>query len=162
MPAPTAVARWLVALVLGSLVALTTAACGEEAAPADRVPELATLLDRVDEAVAAGDDGAARRSVKELVATTEDARDRGDLDDAEAEAILTAADRVLDGLSTEPAEEPTEEPTPAEEPTAEESQPPPPPPEEEDDDQGNGDKEKDEKEEKDKSKGKGKGHSKDD
>lgn len=165
MVGPTPAARWLVALVLGSLVLLSTAACGEETAPADRVPELATLLDQVDEAVADGDDEAARRGVEELMAATEDARDQGDLDAAEADEILTAADRVLDGLP----EEPTEEPTPAEEsPPSEETQPPPPPEEEGDGEDDKEDKEKEEKEEKDKTKdedkgkGNGEGKSEDD
>lgn len=166
MVGPTPAARWLVALVLGSLVLLSTAACGEETAPADRVPELATLLDQVDEAVADGDDEAARRGVEELMAATEDARDQGDLDAAEADEILTAADRVLDGLPEEPVEEPTGEPTPAEEsPPSEETQPPPPPEEEGDGEDDKEDKDKEEKDKtknEDKGKGNGEGKSEDD
>lgn len=160
MPGPASVVRFLAALVLGSLVLLSTAACGEETAPADRVPELATLLDQVDEAVAAGDDDAARRSLEDLIAATEDARDSGELDDAEADRIVSAADRVLEGLPEPPAEEPS--PT-EESPTAEETEPLPSPTEEEGgDDEEDQEKEKDKGKPEDKGKGKGKGKSKDD
>ena len=149
--------RRLAALALTSVLLLT--GCGDQAAPGDAAPELADQLNRIDGAVAAGDEAAIRQRVESLIAATKESRDAGRIDDAQAARILTAADELLGQL---PAEEPEPKPPPSSPST---SAPPPAPEPDEDDDEG--DDEEQEKPPKPEKKGghegkpkKGKGHGK--
>jgi hypothetical protein len=114
-----------------AVTAMVAAGCGSDTTPADSVPELADRLERVDSAVATGDEARIRQRVEALVAATESARDEGSLDDEDAERILAAADAMLARL---PAEEPAPEPPspPTSSPTTEI----PEPPEEDEGDEG--------------------------
>lgn len=88
---------WLAALVL-----VLTTACGAGPSAADRVPKLATTLERIDAAIVDGDDVSARAHLDELAGQVEQARDSGRLDADEAARILAAADEVRAVLDTEP------------------------------------------------------------
>lgn len=144
---PSKPARLLAALTVTAVLA---AGCGNDTAPADAAPELADQLTRVDRAVATGDEARIRERVESLVATTEAARDAGELEDDQAARILAAANALLRRL---PAEEPSPKP------------PPPPPsspttspsPDEDEHEEEHGHEEKDEHGH-DKEHDKGKGH----
>ena len=124
----TNLARRLAAL---ALMAVVTAGCGGESAPADAAPELAAQLERVDRAVVAGDEVRIRQRVEALVEATESARGEGRLDDEQANRILAAAEAMLAQLPVEaPAPEPPSPPTSS--PTTET----PEPPQEDEDDEG--------------------------
>jgi hypothetical protein len=94
--------------VAAALLAVTVSSCGEST-PEQDVPQLASLLDRVDSALTDSDFSQARAALRSLVRVTSDARDAGDLDDAEAADILAAAGTLLSRLP-EPTPPP---PTPA-------------------------------------------------
>ena len=94
-------------LTAGAL--LVTSGCGSGTSPADDVPALATALDAVDEAVVSDDDKAVRDAVAELTDTTTRARKAGDLEAAEADRILAAAEALLAALG-EPAPAPRGDP----------------------------------------------------
>jgi len=79
-----------------------TACGGDEAAPSDEVPALGKQLERVDDAVEAGDYAKARAAVKDLVAQAAQAQVDGQLSDEQAQRIVTAARSVLENL---PADE---------------------------------------------------------
>lgn len=108
------------AVLLVSVLLLLATGCGQEEPPTSAVPELATQLEKVDAAVAAGDRALAAERVEELVATAEEARDAGDLSDEQADPIVAAAERLLEGLpdpAPEPAEDTSTPPSPAPEET---------------------------------------------
>lgn len=138
-------------------VAVLLAGCGSESTPAESAPELAEGLERVDAAIVDGKDPAARDAVRALVADTEEALAAGEIEQAQADAILAAADALLDELGAAEPPKPQEPVTPESDETTEspEVQPEDPEPSEED--------EKPEKDEKPgKGHGKAKGHDDDD
>lgn len=88
------------ALALVLIPGLTS--CGaDEAAPSDRVPALGTQLEKIDEAVGAGDYDKARAAVKDLVTQVAQAQVDGQLSDEQAQRIVAAARSVLEGLPAE-------------------------------------------------------------
>ena len=89
------------------LAALVLAGCGASTSPGDEVPALSVGLARVDDAIVDGRYDQARNRIERLVGLTTDARDGGDLEEAEADRILAAAAELMSAL---PAEEPAEEP----------------------------------------------------
>jgi hypothetical protein len=113
-----------------AVTAMVAAGCGGETAPTESAPELAEQLERVDQAVVAGDDARIRNRVESLMAATESARDDGRLDDEQADRILAAGEAMLARL---PAEEPAPEPSP---PSSSPTTETPEPPEEDEDDEG--------------------------
>jgi hypothetical protein len=128
---------------------LLLSGCGQDPTPAEQVPALSRALDRVDDAVAAERYDAARTALDELVNVAERAEARGDLDAAQADEVVTAAETLRDALpgeETEPA--PTESSSPSSPTTSA-------PPEEDDGDEG-----KPEEKDEHPGKGKGKGHDK--
>lgn len=117
----TAWTRRLVALVVAPTLLVLGGCGGTPESPADAVPELTTTLERVDDALAAGRTEAARRQLEALTSATIEARDVGDLEEAEADRILAAATRLLALL---PKPEPEPEPaTPSPAPEDEEQEP---------------------------------------
>lgn len=101
------------AVMLAPLL-LTTGCGGEDASPASPVPALTQRLDAVDEAVAAHDDAATRTAVDRLEHTVHDAQQGGDLDQARAEEILSAAETLLKALpatDTPPSDTPPSDTT---------------------------------------------------
>ena len=93
------------ALWLSIGVLLFGAGCGGHPTPADAAPELATRLERVDDAIAAGDYDQARTAVTALVMATGQAEDAGDITGDQADQILAAAAELLAQLpDTSPAE----------------------------------------------------------
>ena len=91
---------------------------GDPPTPADAVPELAETLSSIDDALADHRYAKARGSLKQLVQTTVDAREAGELEPDQADRVLSAAARLLSALPAprRPVpEEPAEEPPPAEE-----------------------------------------------
>jgi outer membrane biosynthesis protein TonB len=109
--------------------------CGGSSAPSDAVPALGTSLDRVDDAIVEGRYDDARGELDELVATTTNARDDGDLERSEADRILAAAATLMSALPAEEADPAEEEPEPSEE-EPEPSEPAPAEPAPEEDDPG--------------------------
>ncbi len=109
--------RRLVA-TLGLAVLMLTAGCGaDDPPPVDDVPALAERLDAVETAVAAERYAAARKAVAALVEDTTAAREAGDLNADQAEAILDTADALLaafPGAEPEPEPEPEPETPPLE------------------------------------------------
>ena len=121
--------RWSARLGAGVAALALVTGCGGSSAPSDAVPALGTSLERVDDAIVEGRYDEARSELDELVATTNAAREDGDLERSEADRILAAAAQVKSALPAEPAEpaeepadEPAEEPAPSEEPTPTESE----------------------------------------
>ena len=98
--------RPLATVALVCAMALT--GCGGSSAPADKAPDLADALTVVEDAVEQQRYAQARRHLQELVATTEDARAAGDLDDDEADRVLAAAARLLTVLPAPAARQPSE------------------------------------------------------
>lgn len=95
-----------------SLVAvLVLAGCGGDATPADEVPQLATRLDRVDQALVDGEYSTARRELDALVEATVEARDDGTLEAEEANRILAAAAHLLSAFPDPPPARSEETPT---------------------------------------------------
>lgn len=90
---------------------LATSGCGSGTSPADDVPALARSLDRVDEAIVTEDYDAARNAVAELTAVATKAEESGDLDAAQADRIVAAAESLLAALPS--AGSPPAEPEPA-------------------------------------------------
>ena len=102
------------AAALAAIVLLLASGCGSETSPADDVPALASSLDRVDEAIAAGEYDAARDAVARLTDVATRAEAAGDLDAAQADRIVAAAEALLAALPDPeaPPSEPTPDPTP--------------------------------------------------
>ncbi|MFC6287632.1 hypothetical protein ACFP3Q_14690 [Nocardioides sp. GCM10027113] len=105
-------------------VLLGLSGCGGTS-PVEAVPELSDRLAAVDAAVVAGDHATTRDAVEDLVATAEEAEAAGEIDAAQADAIVAAAEALLARLADEePAEpEPLPEPTPTQSAAPEESEP---------------------------------------
>jgi hypothetical protein len=122
-------------------VLLFAASCGSHTTPGDAAPELATRLEKIDSAIAAGDYDRARTAVTALVMATGKAEDAGDITGDQADQILAATAELLAQL---PPTSPTE---PSASDTATEPTSTPDGPDEHDKDHG-----------KDPDKGKGKGH----
>jgi hypothetical protein len=133
------------------LLLLGTGACGSSSAPGEDVPRLSMLLERVDSALADENYRGARAALRSLIRVTTEARDAGDLEDAEAADILAAAGTLIVRLP-----EPTPAPTPVD---------PSPPASSNPGDKGEGTKDDDKKDDKngegkkDESKGRGNGES---
>jgi hypothetical protein len=93
------------------------------------VPSLADRLSAVDQAVAAHDDAATLSALDDLERTARAARRTGDLDAAQVQAILDAAESVRAALpATDTTTTPSPSETPSTEPSAPESKTPLPPP----------------------------------
>lgn len=84
--------------------------CGQEGAPGDEVPALASALDQVDTAVEAENYDKARSAVEFLLTETRRAHQDGELSREDADRIRTAARAVLTNLPE--TQEPQDEPTP--------------------------------------------------
>ncbi|HXH80165.1 hypothetical protein [Nocardioides sp.] len=94
--------RCAAGLLLAAALATGPTACGkEESPPSEQVPALARQLDKVDEAVEAGQYERARAAVEELVATTAQAQVTGELSSEQAERIFASAQSVLENLPSE-------------------------------------------------------------
>jgi len=78
--------------------------CGAASTPAEAVPELAKALTAVDDALAQQLYPQAGRQLRRLVATAEDARAAGDLEQGEADRVLAAAAKLLAALPTAAAQ----------------------------------------------------------
>lgn len=118
-------------LASGTAVLVLATGCGDAPSPAQQVPSLTDRLSAVDQAVAAHDDAATLAALDDLERTARAARRTGDLDAAQVQAILDAAESVRSALpgdttTTEPSPTPSE--TPSTQPSAPESKTPPPPP----------------------------------
>jgi outer membrane biosynthesis protein TonB len=140
-------------LLLAAL--LLTSGCGGDASPADAAPALATRLEGVDAAIAAGDFDRARTALTALSTSAARAERAGDLADTQADRIHDAVAALLAQLPDEattgevtppeptpagPTTETTPEPSGKSEPAPAEEEPKP--------DKGNGkhqDRDKDEK-----------------
>lgn len=122
MTSPTSWRR----LGLAGVVLALTAGCGAGPPAAEREPKLVTSLDRVDAAIAEGDDEAARTRLDELVSVVTRARESGRLDAEQAGRILDAAARLQSALPEEPppAEPAPVAPTPESEPAPTETSAP--------------------------------------
>ena len=97
------------------VVTLFTGGCGSGEQPpsaAEQVPQLSVVLERVDDALEAHRFQAARQQLRALKARVIDAREAGELDDADAARVLEAIARLLALL-------PDPEPTPSKTPEAE-------------------------------------------
>lgn len=123
----------LISVALVAVLALA-AGCGDETSPGEAVPALSQRLERVDQAIEAGDYADARAQLDRLVAETARADVAGAISNEQADRILEAVAAVLAGLPADPAAEP-DLPAEQENPDAEK------------------DKEKDDKEDKDEDKG---------
>jgi hypothetical protein len=77
---------------------LLTAGCAGSTPPGEAVPELRSTLAQVDRAIVEQKYAQARTHLKDLVQTTTTARDDGELESAEAEPILAAAENLLTAL----------------------------------------------------------------
>lgn len=112
-----------------ALVLLTACGGGSQ----DSRAELVDALEAIDDSVTGSDDDLVLQRIDELVERTEDARDAGDISDAEAEQVLAAAEAlraaVLAGAGDEPTPAPTTAPTtePTSEPTTPSTTGPAPP-----------------------------------
>ena len=94
--------RCAAGLLLSAALATGLTACGEEESPpSEQVPALGRHLDKVDEAVDAGQYERARAAVEDLVATTAQAEVTGELSSEQADAIFAAARSVLENLPSE-------------------------------------------------------------
>jgi hypothetical protein len=105
------------ALLLAALLLAT--GCGADPSPADAAPELATRLDSVDAAIAAGNYNRARTTLEALAASAVRAERAGDLDESQADRITNAVNALLAELPDEasrkePTGESDVEPTPSE------------------------------------------------
>lgn len=121
----------------GAAAVLVVSGCGG-AAPSDDVPELSDELSRVDTAIAEREYRKARRHLNDLVRTTVESRESGDLGTDQADRILAAAARLMSALPrSRPKPAPTAPATPAE--TPEEK------PDEEKEEEKKDEEEKDEK-----------------
>ena len=107
--------RRVAAAALLLVMAPGLVACGgDEAAPSEQVPALARQLEKIDDAVKAGDYARARGAVRRLVAQVVQAQVDGQLSDEQAQRIVAAARSVLQNLpgdedDTDEADEGTEE-----------------------------------------------------
>ncbi len=108
-------------LVGAAMTLLLVAGCADQPSPADAVPRLGRTLSEVDRAIVEQRFRQARTSLNELVRATVTAREAGDLESAEADAILASAARLLSALPRRRAQEAspaspepsTEQPEPA-------------------------------------------------
>ena len=104
-------------LASGAAVLVLATGCGDAPSPAQQVPSLADRLSAVDQAVAAHDDAATLAALDDLERTARAARRTGDLDAAQVQAILDAAESVraalpaTDTTTTEPSPTPSETPS---------------------------------------------------
>ena len=97
--------HWVRVAGLG-LSLLLVAGCGGTNAAAEAVPELDSILGRVDRAIAGKQFEQARRELDRLVQTTLAAREAGDLNSAQAEPILAAVISLTAKLPrTQPADD---------------------------------------------------------
>ena len=116
-------------LTSGATVLVLASGCGDAPSPAQQVPSLADRLSAVDQAVAAHDDAATLAALDDLERTARAARRTGDLDAAQVQAILDAAESVRAALpATDTTTTPSPSETPSTEPSAPESKTPLPPP----------------------------------
>lgn len=147
----TARSRLGVTAAAGFMAVVGLSGCGADASPAASVPELAEHLDAVDAAVVEEDWTSGQAALHDLARATTEAQDAGEFADADAEAILAAADRLESRLPEAPNPEPTPRPTPAPDQESTTDSPIPQPAEPEDDEktdeieggndgEGNGDK----------------------
>lgn len=81
--------------VAAILVGVLLAGCAQGTPPGQEAPSLASTLDRVDAAIAAGHLTTARSDVRTLITQTNQARQRGDITPSQADQILAAARSVL-------------------------------------------------------------------
>lgn len=102
---------WAVILAV-ILVGALLAGCAKNMSPGQEAPQLASTLDRVDAAVAAGHLSTARSDVETLIRQTNQARQRRDITASQAEQILDAARSVLAQLPAA-TPKPSPSPTPA-------------------------------------------------
>ena len=104
----------------GALLAALLTGCGVQGtSAAESVPELASTLSEIDQALAADQVSRTRRLLDELVATTIQARSSGDLDEESADRVLAAAARLSAMLPEPRPSRPTQTSTPPREPRAE-------------------------------------------
>src|SRR4051794_5831093 len=85
-------------LVTAAMLILLTAGCGAGAralSAAEQVPRLGVALERVDGALAAHKFSEARLRLRELKADVVDARDTGQLNDADAQRALDAIAKLM-------------------------------------------------------------------
>jgi len=104
-------------IVAAAAVALVLTGCGRDdsASPAETVPGLSSILERVDQAVAQERYDLARKRLGDLMETVELAHENGVIDDAEAERLLAAAaalEVVLPKAILPPTGSPAVTPTP--------------------------------------------------
>jgi hypothetical protein len=104
-------ARWLRALVLAGLLAVS-AGCAGATPPGETVPGLRTHLDRIDRALAERRYDVARTGLEALVRAATDARASGRLSPEQADRILAAAARLAADLPTAQPTTTTEPPPP--------------------------------------------------
>jgi ribosomal protein S20 len=110
-----------------AVLALVVSGCGSDSTPADEVPALATRLDRVDAAIAAGDDARARTALRALTEATTRSQEAGDISSDQADRIVAAATELLARLPEEAPAPPTDPETSATTPPASEEAPAPTP-----------------------------------
>jgi hypothetical protein len=89
-----------VGVVLGVLLAAGCAEREPQPSAAEQVPQLTTVLGRVDSALSERRFAAARQQLKTLKAEVVASRDAGDLDPADAQRILDAIARLMSMLPT--------------------------------------------------------------
>ncbi len=115
IPLPRALRRIrgvLAGVVAATVVGALAVGCGGSEDPTAAVPSLSDRLEAVDTAIAQGDYAAARDAIDELVHTTTEARETGDLEADRADAIISAAARLEaqlpQGSGSASGEEPTD------------------------------------------------------
>jgi uncharacterized membrane protein YgcG len=121
--------RPLALVLVTTAVVLTLVGCGRSSA-ANAVPALEDRLAVIDTAIVREDFDAAREALDRLVRTTTQARQAGELDQEQADAILAAA-AALEARLPAPEEPPTDAETPPPQPSS--------PPEDDEDNAGGDD-----------------------
>jgi len=122
---PMARHRQAIGLLLAGLV---VSGCGSSSPPtsaADQVPQLAVVLERIDSALAAHHFGVALQQLRALKADVVEARDAGDLQDADAAQVLAAASRLIKLVPAQTATPTTTPEASSTTPSAEPSRPAP-------------------------------------
>lgn len=117
--------RWSrLALVTCAAVLALASGCGDEKSPGEAVPALADRLDRVDQAIEAGDYTGARAQLDRLVAETAKADVAGEISEEQADRILDAVADVLAAIpSVDGGSESSTDPPPDPEAPADEGDP---------------------------------------